>query len=565
MRFSQALTPLLTVAVLATLYVLAPLLATFWIAFLEGVPGSGYYTIGNYKQVLTDSFGHRALWNTFLFGLPTTALAMALALPLAWVVSRTDLAGKQVVALLMGVVLIIPGFVQGMGWSVLLSPKIGVINRILMGLTGMSEAPFNIYTLWGMIFVQSLNLVPPAFFILVPVFLGMDAILEEAGYLSGANRRRVFLRINLPLALPAIAAATIYVLVLAFSLFEIPAILGFPHRIFVFSTMVYVLTHTGSGIPEYGLAAAYGSVLMILSVFLTRQYARILREGHRYVTISGRGRRAGVLRLGRWRGPAVAAVSLYFLLSLGLPLLTLVWLSLIPFLQMPSVESLSTMSFDNYVNLLHLAGLDPFINTGLIIVLVPLAVVILAIPISWIVVRTQMRARFVMDGLVFLPTAVPRIVLAVSFLYLGLVIRPFFPVYGSVYFIAGAYIVMYLSFATRAINGAITQIHRELEEAGRISGASSVRVILKVTVPLLKPALLFSWLWVMLLAFREVTVALMLNSPANMVLPVLIWNRWNEGRLPEAAAVAVLLTFIAVLLMMIGRKGLERMVMPGIA
>ena len=223
------------------------------------------------------------------------------------------------------------------------------------------------------------------------------------------------------------------------------------------------------------------------------------------------------------------------------------------------------MSFDNYVNLLHLVGLDPFVNTGLIILFVPLAVIFLAVPISWIVIRTQVRARFVMDGLVFLPTAVPRIVLAVSFLYLGLVIRPFFPVYGSVYFIAGAYIVMYLSFATRAINGAITQIHRELEEAGRISGASSVRVILKVTVPLLKPALLFSWLWVMLLAFREVTVALMLNSPANMVLPVLIWNRWNEGRLPEAAAVAVLLTFIAVLLMMIGRKGLERMVMPGIA
>src|SRR3989338_5629385 len=177
MRLSKALAPVLTVAVLATLYVLAPLLATFWIAFLEGIPGSGYYTIENYKQVLTDSFGHRALWNTFLFGLPTTALAMGLAVPLAWVVSRTDLAGKQLIVLLMAVVLIIPGFVQGMGWSVLLSPKIGLINRILMGSTGMSEAPFNIYSLWGMIFVQSLNLVPPAFYILVPVFLGMDAIL----------------------------------------------------------------------------------------------------------------------------------------------------------------------------------------------------------------------------------------------------------------------------------------------------------------------------------------------------------------------------------------------------
>lgn len=563
MRISKGLIPVLIVAVLATLYVLAPLLATFWIAFLKGFPGSGQYTVGNYQQVLTDSFGYRALWNTVLFGLPTTLFTMMIAVPLAWAVARTDVPGKQFTTVLMGVVLIVPGFIQSMGWSVLLGPKIGLLNRLVMDVTGLQQAPFDIFSLTGMVFVQTLNLVPGAFFILVPMFSGMDATLEEAGYLSGARRHRVFLRINLPLGLPAIAAATIYVLVLAFSLFEIPAILGFPRRIFVFSTMVYVLTQTSSGIPEYGLAAAYGSILMVVSALLTRHYSHILRQSHRYTTITGKGYRTRILKLDSRRRIAVAAFSLYFSLSLGLPVLTLIWLSLIPFFQAPSLKSLSTISLQNYVNLLQLAGFEPFLNTGIIILLVPLAVIVLAVPISWIVVRSRIPARFVMDGIVFLPTAVPRVVLAVSFLYLGLVIRPFFPIYDSVYIIAAAYVIMYLSFATRAINGAMVQIHRELEEAGRISGASSVRVIRKVTVPLLRPALLFSWLWVLLLAYREVTVALILNSPSNMVLPVLIWNRWDQGRLPEAAAVAVILTLIAFLLMVIGRKGLEHKVIAG--
>lgn len=565
MQVSKSLIPVLSLAVVGTLYVLTPLLATFWISFLEGVPGSHQYTSGNYLQVLTDSFGHRALWNTVIFALPTTLLTMSLAVPLAWLVARTDLPMKQVVVLAMGLVLIIPGFIQGMGWSALLNPRIGVINRLIMDATGMQNPPFNIYTLQGMIFVQSLNLVPSAFFVLVSVVAGMDASLEEAAYLSGVGKLRTFFRINLPLALPAIAAASIYVLVLAFSLFEIPAVLGMPRRIFVFSTMVYLLTNTGSGFPAYGLAAAYGSILMALSIFLTLQYSRILRQSHRYVTITGKGRRVGILRLGRLRGLMVALVSLYFFFSLGLPLLMLIWMSLIPFYQVPSIKALSTVNLDNYVNLLDKFGSNPFINTGIIILLVPLAVILLAIPISWIIVRSRVPGRFLMDGLVFLPLAVPRIVLAVSIMYLGLIMRPFIPVYGTVLFIAAAYVVMYLSFATRAMNGAMAQIHRELEEAGRVSGVALVRVILRVTAPLLKPTLFFSWVWVMLLSFREVTVALMLSSPTNMVLPVLIWNRWNEGQLPEAAAVAIMLTLIAVFLLLLGRKGLQRMAITGIS
>lgn len=562
MRTSKGLIVVLTCALLATAYVLTPLLATFWIGFLEGIPGSGEYTLENYRQVVTDSFGFRALGNTLLFGLPTTFLTMVLAVPLAWAVARTDMPGKELAPVFMGLVLIIPGFIQAMGWSVLLSPSNGIVNLLLMDLMSLPEGPFNIYSLTGMIFVQSLNLVPPAFFILIPMFSGIDGTLEEAGYLSGASRHRVFLRINLPLGLPAIAAATIYVMVLAFSLFEIPAILGFPRRIYVFSTMLYILTQTGSGIPEYGLAAAYGSVLMIFSVLLTHQYSRILRQGHRFVTITGRGYRTRLLRLGRSRGAVAAAAGLYFFLALGLPVLMLVWVSLLPFLQVPSMDALATISVQNFVHLLDHAGSEPFINTGIVIVLVPLIAIVLAVPVSWIVVRSRAPARFIIDGIIFLPTAVPRIVLAVSFIYLGLVIRPVFPVYGTVYIIVAAYILMYVSFATRTINGAVAQIHRELEEAGRLSGASAVRVIWKVTVPLLRPALAFSWLWVLLLAFREVTVALMLNSPKNMVLPVLIWSRWNQGQLPEAAAVAVLLTLLAAALIMIARKALTQTLIP---
>jgi iron(III) transport system permease protein len=185
-------------------------------------------------------------------------------------------------------------------------------------------------------------------------------------------------------------------------------------------------------------------------------------------------------------------------------------------------------------------------------------VVFLAIPTSWVVVRSQIRGRFVIDNIAFLPFAVPRIVIAVAILYLGLLTRQLIPIYGTILIIAIAHVVMFMSFATRTLNGAMIQIQPDLEEAGRTSGASLTRVIRRVTVPLLKPAVFFAWFWVLLLSFREVTVAVMLSSYDNIVLPVLIFARWQAGRSHEAAAAAVVFVLLACVLLLLLRRRVQQ-------
>ncbi len=564
MKISSASVPVLGVALTGVFLILIPLLATFCISFTLGVPGQGEYAWENYRRVFFDPFGYRVILNTLIFALGATTLALAIAAPLAWGAARTDLPFRQSTSLLLGMILIIPGFLQAMGWALMLSPNIGIVNRLLMQVFGLEQAPLNIYTLAGMTFTEGLGLVPPAYFIIFPVFVGMDGTLEEAAYLSGAGKRRTFFRVNLPLAAPALVAAAIYVFVLAFAVFEVPVVLGLPDRIFVFSTMLYLFIHfQETGLPEYGLAAAYGSVVMLASLLMAVCYSRLIKEGRKYATITGKGRRSKILKLGKWRPLAGGLVALYFLLALGLPLVVLVYYSLLPYFQLPSLEALSSLTLQNYLNVYTRQGFRPLMNTVILITVVPLAVVFIGGAISWIVVRSRMRSRFLIDNIAFLPIAVPRIVLAVSMLYLALLARNFLPLYGTISLIGLAHIVAFMSFATRTLNAAIMQIHTDLEEAGRISGASVVTVLRKITGPLLKPALFAAWFWVLLLSFREVTMAVMLSSADSVVLPVQIWNLWNRALHNEAAAAAVILALFALLLMMLMRRMIQRLSTPG--
>jgi iron(III) transport system permease protein len=302
---------------------------------------------------------------------------------------------------------------------------------------------------------------------------------------------------------------------------------------------------------------------MILSLMMAWYYSSLLRKGRNYATITGKGRRAKIIALGRWRPLAICLAALYFLLALVLPLIVLAYYSLLPFFQLPSWNVLSSLTFANYVNVFRVHGFQGLMNTAILILIVPLTVVLVSIPISWTVVRSRLRARFIVDNIAFLPLAVPRIVLSVSLLYLALLGRNYIPIYGTIFLIAVAHVISFMSFATRTLNGALIQIHTDLEDAGRLSGASLVRVIRKITAPLLRPAIFSSWFWVMLLSFREVTMAVMLSSADSMVLPAQIWIIWNRALPHQAAAAAVLFAALALLLMLTMRRLIQRLSTPG--
>ena len=556
-RVRRATTGQIAVAVvtlLVGLVVCIPVITVFLMSLRTGLPGrSGPLTIKNFQEVFLDPFTYQVLLNTALFALGTIVFTLLFAVPIVWLLTRTDLPYRKTIYVLMTAGILIPTFLRTIAWILLLSPKIGLINQLIMELLGLENPPFSLYNIPGMAFVQGISLVPAAFFMLSAAYSAMDPSLEEAAYASGVSKLRTFLKINLPITVPAIAAVMIYLLMTAFSVFEAPAILGLPADIYVLSSVIYFAITPQVGLPDYGLAGAYGLIMLVTGVAASVLYFRIVRESRKYVVVTGRGYRPKRIELGRYRYLAVAFILLYFAFEIFMPFAVLVWASLLPYLQVPSMAALSKVTLAAYQSIPEYAGLRPFMNTFILIGLAPAVAIAVSIAISWIVVRTRYRIRGLLDGLAFLPHAVPHILFAVALSFLALVYRTALPIYGTIFIIVFAHAISFISYGTRVMNSAMIQIDPELEEAGRACGASTPRVVGRITIPLVAAAVFNGWLWIALLSYREGTMALVLYSPGSEVISTLIWKMWTSAYVSQVSALGVVMILIVLALVLVLR------------
>lgn len=524
-----------------------------WMSFQKGLTGtaSAATTLQNYTDLLGDPFLYTVILNTLVFAAVTVLVALAIGLPIAWLAERTTMHGKALVYAVMTFGLIVPGIYTAMGWTFIGHPRIGLVNQWLMQAFNLTDPPINIATPIGMGFVQGLSLAALSFILSAQMFRSMNPSLEEAARVHGMKLGKVLWKVTLPLALPGILAAVIYILTIALATFDIPAILGLGNRVYMLSTHIYDLMHPpGEGTPRYGISAALGVLMIAVALGLTAWYARVLKQGHRYQVITGKAYRPTPISLGRWELAAWAFVMLYGFCAAVLPLLMLAFAAFTPFLMVPSTEALTKLTLRNYSTLnweLVIRGLK---NTVLLMGVVPVVVLGLAFCVSWLVVRSRSRARYILDFGAFLPHALPELIMAVSALLLALfVVGHALPLFGSVWLIALVYVVARMAFATRALNGALLQIHRELEEAAVAAGLSVARASWKVLMPLLRPALFSVWLWTALLVYRELTAAVFLSSERSITLQAVVWSFWMSSARNQAAAVTLLITGVMVPLM----------------
>lgn len=506
-----------------------------------GFPLESGWTLSNFGKVFLAEDFPGLVWTTLLFALGSTALAMVLGTALAWLVERTDLPGRNVFRVLVILPMATPPVLLAIGWAMLLSPRTGFFNLVLRDLFGLDAAPFNVYSLPGMMFVEALALVPTAFLFLAPAFRNMDPNLEEAAMASGASTWMMVRRVLLPLLWPALAACAVFLLIVCFVVFDIPGTLGMPARIYVLSTHIFYLTaDSPTGVPLYGQVSALGTFFLLILVVLGYAYYRFTRESQKYRTISGKGFRPRLASLGPWRWPATTAVSLYFVLAVFAPLAILVWASLMPYQTRPNMASLSLITFENHLDFLRNARLITATTHSLTVAFVAsTAVAALSLVVSWLVIRQKPPGARMIDNLAFAPIAIPGVMLGVAVVYVYLTLDQFFPIYGTIWILVIAYVTHYLSFGSRLANGVMVQIHPELEEAARTSGASNLRVLARITAPLVWPAVAAIWIWVFAHAMRELSTALMLAGRNNVVLPTLLWDYWTGGEPNRAATVGV--------------------------
>jgi iron(III) transport system permease protein len=523
-----------------------PVVMVILMSFRTGFPGEAVpFTLENYAEVYFTPRTYEILLNTVFFAVGSVAVTLLIAVPLVWILMRTDIPFKKTIYVLLTIGILVPVFLRTIAWILLLSPRIGLLNKWLQELFALSSPPFNLYSLTGMAFVQGVSFVPGAFFMLAAAYRSMDPSLEEAAYTSGVGKLKTFLKINIPITLPAIVAVMVYLFMTAIAVFEVPAIIGLPARILVLSSLIFTSTTPSTGLPDYGVAGAYGAIMLALGLGLAFLYVRLVKQGKKYTVITGRGYRPREIALGRWKWAALVFVFFYLAIEVFIPFLVLLWASVLPYLQLPSAEALSSLTLKHYIEIPTHVGIAPFINTLILMFVVPTATMILSVLVSWVVIRSQVSFRGLLDTLAFVPHAVPGILMAVGLGYLGLAYRDYFPLYGTIFIIVVAHTINWIAYGTRTTNSVMIQVHRELEEAGRVSGASAPRVLWKIVLPLIAAGVLNSWIWIGMLSYREVTMSLTLLTRNNVVISTVVWQFWGSGWVPQVSALGVILILFA--------------------
>lgn len=508
-------------------------------------------TLHNYIEAYSSPATFRMLLNSLWFAVGSMTLAMCMGGTLAFLAERTDMRFRHLIPLVVMVPLIMPTIVKGIAWIFLLSPRIGIINKVGMWL-GMDGPILSAYSLPAMIWVEGVSMSPLAFLLIAGTVRRMDPSLEEAALGSGASTWTTFSKVLLPLLKPGLAGVAILLFIRGIEAFEIPMLLGFNSGIFVFSTTIYYSLR-GAFPPDYGLGFAYSMTLVVVTLGAILLYQRQLKHSERYTVVVGKGYRPRAIPLGNWAYPAWAFMGFYVIFAAVLPMLILLWSSFLPYYRPPSMKALAALSLDNYWELFASpALLDVAANTLLLGGISSIAIMFLAILCSWFVYRTKITGRKLLDIVVFLPYAVSGMVVGVAFMVLFLSFPN--PLYNTIWIIVLAYVVNYLPIGTRFTNAAVVQVHKELEEAAWGSGAGFWSTLRYIWFPLLLPALVNGFLFVLILSFKVLSIAMLLRGPDSMVLSVYLWHLWDTGNPGPSSALAVLLVLVVTVLSVFARR-----------
>lgn len=503
-------------------------------------------SLDGYRIALMDESARAAAWTTLWLAFVRATLATMLAVFLAWALTRTDVPGRRIFHGLMLVSFFMPLLPQILAWTFLLSPRTGTINVVLRSVLGIDSptGPFNIFSYEGIIFVSVLGWSSFLYLFIAPAFRAVDASLEEAGRMAGATGFRTFLRISVPLLLPAVVGAFGLAFIRMAESFETELLLGVPANIYVFSTQIY--SYIGQDtLPQYGPAIALSTVFIVITSVIILLQHRVLR-GRSFVTVSGKDYRSRPARLGRWKYPLLLVLILYNVIHLGLPILFLVLGSLQKTVAQFRLDAFTT---DHWKVVGTATVLNSLKNTLIVGVVAATVGIVLVSVVSYIVVRTRFRLRRVLDVLTWVPYMVPSFVLGVGFLWAALKGLTFpFVLYGSLIILVFAFIVRLMPLGTRLMNGTMIQLSPELEEAARMSGASWTSMFRKVVLPLLSPALGIGWLMFMAVVIRDLSVVVLLFGPGTQLLSVQFFAYWRTGSLEGAAVLGLFMTVLGMLL-----------------
>ena len=532
---------------------LSPTLMLFYGSFLSKPLGvSGDFTLSHYMTAYSDPLTYQLLLNSFIFAAGSSLLSILLAATLAWIAVRTNAPFRKLFELTAIVPNIFPPVMLAVAWTVLLSPRTGLINRILMQVFNLDVAPLNIYSLEGMIFVEGLITTPLAFLIISASLYSMDPSLEESARVAGSSNFQVAMRITFPIVRPALLAAVTLNFVRAIESFDTPAIIALPARIEVFTTKIY-REAIGAFPPNQNLAATYAVSLLFITMVFVYFYRRLTFRSERYVTVTGRGYRPTIIDLGKWRYLASAIAGLILLLIVIFPFLVLIYVSFVTYVHVPGEKTWELLTLDNYrSNFTDTRTYRALQNSLVLAVGGATLCMLLAAVTAWVTTKTKAAGRGIIEALTFIPWAFPGTALAIGLVWTYVYVP--LPIYGTLWILLIAYITRFFPYGLRTMTSTVVQIHDDMQDASMVCGAGFAATFRRVLLPLLRPGFIAGWIILSTIYLREFSTSVFLYSPGSEPLGPLLYHFYVDGNLGPMCSLAFIVSSICIVLIVVAHR-----------
>lgn len=518
-----------------------PLLYLIFRAFFS----TGKFSLEAFKRVYTYPLNWSALTNTIVAATFSMVFGVLIAFPLAWLVGRTNLYGKKFFRTLFVATYMVPPYVGAMAWMRLLNPTVGSMNIFFMKIFNLGSAPFDIYTMGGLIWVLTGFYYPYAFITISRAMEKMDPSLEEASRICGASPLTTLRTITLPMMLPSIVAAALLVFVAAGSCYGIPSIIGVPGQIHTVTTRIIDFVYIGS---QEGLTDATTLAVFLMLIANVVLYLSTFSIGKKqYITVSGKSTRPNIVDLGKWRILITAIVVIFALVVVIIPFVTVALSSITVNLGEP-VFSEGNITWRYWERIFTRKSILSSARNSLITAVMAATFgLLVSAMMAYLLVRTDIKGKKIPDFMITVGSGTPSVVIALS-LIMAMSGKFGINIYNTLTIMVIAYMIKYMMMGMRTVVSALTQISPSLEEASQISGASWLKSMKNVTLPLIVPALVAGWFLIFMPCFYELTMSTLLYSTNTKTLgyELYTYQTYHNQQTASALATAILFTVFGI-------------------
>ena len=529
--------------ILLLIIVVIPIFMIIYNAFFD----QGRFSLELFTSQMTDSKNLSAMWNTVQIAILTTIIGTIMGVFYAWLLGRSDIPAKGLMRALFNIPYMFPPFLGAMAWDLLLNGRSGYLNRWLRSTFHLSQMPFNINSIWGIVFVEVSYYFPFVFMQVVSALERMDPTLEESARIAGAKQSTVIWKITLPLMKPSISAGALLILTTSLAHFGVPSILGYAQGIYTLPTRIYAVIYNSTGSFEGIRQGAALSVMLVVVVALALILQNKILSSGSYDIIKGKSMRPTLIKL---RGAKIPLLILAILTLVLIVLVPLVMIFLISFIKAYGLPlKFENFTFAQYQKVFNMNGtVDSIKNSLILSISAGVISMFLGTLVAYVVQKIKPKGKEVLEVISVLPYSIPGTVLSIGVIlaWSGAIFG--LSLYNTLWIILIAYIARYLSFSMKTSSAALLQVHSSLEEAARVCGASHTESLSDITLPLIRPAMVSGFFLIFLPAMREVTTSILLYGPKTMTLGVKIYSLRDAGMIPQAAALASVAIVIIIIL-----------------